>query len=31
MRKLKLTVQKTLNNEGRASDELEIFKLFKGF
>lgn len=30
MRKLKLTVQKTLNNEGRACDELEIFKPFEG-
>lgn len=31
MRKLKLTAQKTQNYEGRASDELEIFKLFEGF
>lgn len=31
MRKLKLTIQKTLNDEGRAFDEFEIFKLFKVF
>jgi len=31
MRKLKLTIQKTLNDEGRAFDEFKICKLFEGF
>ena len=31
MIKLKLTVQKTLNDEGRASGVLQLFKIFDRF